>query len=190
MDDRVTALEDTTSTVTVDGTRVATLAVSSSAVTAADVGAVPTSGGTITGSVRIQNSTPSKAYRFDTSGSGVPLYLEVGGENLVIRVNSAENFGGATYTYIRLSKDVQELQLAGLVQFRDSIGGTTVHNIDPATGVAALGAKNGLTNLRFCGYKNSSGAPGSGTWAVGDLILDSTKTWRLCTGAGTPGTWI
>jgi hypothetical protein len=176
--------------VSVDGTPVSTLAISSAVVTAADVAALPNTGGTVTGDVVVQDATPTKAYRFKTSSSGVPLYYEVSGENLVFRTLSGAGFTGTAREYIRLSKDVQELQLGGEVQFRDSIGGTTIHDIDPSTGVAALGAKNGLTNLRFCGYKSTSGAPTTGTWAVGDLILDSTKTWRLCSVAGTPGTWI
>jgi hypothetical protein len=61
--------------------------------------------------------------------------------------------------------------------------------VDGAAGVAALGAKNGLSNLRFCGYKGTAGAPTTGTWATGDLIMDSTKTWYRCTAGGTPGTW-
>jgi len=176
--------------VSVDGAGVSTLDISSASVTAADVGAVPSTGGTIAGDVRMQNSGNTKAYRFTTSGSGVPLYYEVGGENLVFRVNTQADFAGTSHEYLRFSKDVQEMQVGGELQIRDSLGGTTVHDLNPVDGVAALGAKNGLTNLRFCGYKNTSGAPTTGTWAVGDLVLDSTKTWRLCSVAGTPGTWI
>lgn len=176
--------------VTVDGAPVSTLAINSTAVTAADVGAFPSTGGTISGNIRVQDGGNTKAYRFVTSGSGVPLYYEAGGENLVFRTNSAADFSGTNREYIRFSKDVQEVQLGGEVQFRNSIGGTTIHDIDPGTGVAALGAKNGLTNLRFCGYKNTTGAPTTGTWAVGDLVMDSAKVWWRCSVAGTPGTWV
>jgi len=35
----------------------------------------------------------------------------------------------------------------------------------------------------------SAGAPTSGTFAVGDFIIDDTATVWICTAAGTPGTW-
>lgn len=59
-----------------------------------------------------------------------------------------------------------------------------------ASGVAALGAKNSFNNIRFAGFNSSSGAPASGTWTTGDLILDSLGVWWLCTSGGTPGTWV
>jgi hypothetical protein len=36
----------------------------------------------------------------------------------------------------------------------------------------------------------ASGAPASGTHAVGEFILDQSGSFWLCSGAGTPGTWI
>lgn len=36
----------------------------------------------------------------------------------------------------------------------------------------------------------ASGAPASGTFAVGDYIVDQTGLIWVCTGAGTPGTWV
>ena len=36
----------------------------------------------------------------------------------------------------------------------------------------------------------ASGAPGSGTFAVGDFVVDQTGTIWICTAAGTPGTWV
>jgi hypothetical protein len=35
----------------------------------------------------------------------------------------------------------------------------------------------------------TSGAPASGTFAVGDFVIDQTGVPWVCTGAGTPGTW-
>lgn len=49
--------------------------------------------------------------------------------------------------------------------------------------------KNGLTAIRFVGYKSTAGAPTTGTWAAGDLVMDSAKVLWRCTAAGTPGTW-
>jgi hypothetical protein len=52
----------------------------------------------------------------------------------------------------------------------------------------ATGLTGATAGGRFVGA-TASGAPASGTFAVGDLIIDQTgKVW-VCTGAGTPGTW-
>lgn len=53
-------------------------------------------------------------------------------------------------------------------------------------------APTGLTGAtaatRYAGA-TSSGAPASGTFAIGDFIVDRTGTIWVCTTAGTPGTW-
>ena len=53
-------------------------------------------------------------------------------------------------------------------------------------------APSGLTGAvavsRYAGA-TASGAPGSGTFAVGDFIIDRSGTIWLCTAAGSPGTW-
>lgn len=53
-------------------------------------------------------------------------------------------------------------------------------------------APTGLTGAtaasRYVGG-TASGAPGSGTFAVGDFIIDRTGNIRICTTAGSPGTW-
>lgn len=56
-------------------------------------------------------------------------------------------------------------------------------------GVRAGGNYNSLTATTFRGQKTGSGAPSTGTWAAGDVVLDATGTVYLCTAAGTPGTW-
>lgn len=58
-----------------------------------------------------------------------------------------------------------------------------------ATIPITLGGSNGMSNVQFHGRKTTAGAPASGTWAVGDLVIDSAGAWHLCTAAGTPGTW-
>ncbi len=51
---------------------------------------------------------------------------------------------------------------------------------------------SGLTGAtaasRYVGGTNS-GAPASGTFAVGDYVIDQTGKIWICTAAGTPGTW-
>lgn len=71
--------------------------------------------------------------------------------------------------------------------------GTEVASVDQAGAVAAaVLALTGLTGAtaasRYVGA-TTSGAPTSGTFAVGDFVVDQTgKVW-ICTAAGTPGTW-
>jgi hypothetical protein len=61
-----------------------------------------------------------------------------------------------------------------------AIGGLTVS----PTGLT------GATQVsRYVGA-TASGAPASGTFAVGDWVVDRAGTIRICTVAGTPGTWV
>lgn len=53
---------------------------------------------------------------------------------------------------------------------------------------SASGLTGATAASRWVGA-TASGAPGSGTFAVGDFVIDQTgKVW-ICTGAGSPGTW-
>jgi hypothetical protein len=51
-----------------------------------------------------------------------------------------------------------------------------------------LGLTGATAATRYVGA-TASGAPASGTFAVGDYIIDQTGTIYICTTAGTPGTW-
>jgi len=56
------------------------------------------------------------------------------------------------------------------------------------TEFAPAGLTGATSASRYVGA-TTSGAPGSGTFAVGDFVIDQTgKVW-VCTTAGTPGTW-
>ncbi|WP_229398162.1 hypothetical protein [Micromonospora okii] len=56
-------------------------------------------------------------------------------------------------------------------------------------GVQAGGNYNGLQAVNFRGRSTSLGAPTSGTWAAGDVVIDVAGALWLCTATGTPGTW-
>lgn len=62
----------------------------------------------------------------------------------------------------------------------------------PPTVPGAQGYPLGLTGAtaatRYVGA-TASGAPGSGTFAVGDFIIDQSGKVYVCTVAGSPGTW-
>ncbi|MFI1194092.1 hypothetical protein ACH4T9_12655 [Micromonospora sp. NPDC020750] len=56
-------------------------------------------------------------------------------------------------------------------------------------GVRAGGSYNSLTAINWRGQRPTTGAPTSGTWTTGDVVLDSAGAVFLCTAGGTPGTW-
>lgn len=55
-------------------------------------------------------------------------------------------------------------------------------------GLTVTGLTGATAASRYVGA-TSSGAPASGTFAVGDYAIDRTGTIWVCTAAGTPGTW-
>jgi hypothetical protein len=62
-----------------------------------------------------------------------------------------------------------------------------VLQVTSALGVAGLAGATAAS--RYAGA-TASGAPTSGTFALGDLIPDQTGKIWVCTVAGTPGTWV
>lgn len=62
--------------------------------------------------------------------------------------------------------------------------------LDPTTGVAVkvTGLVGATAASRYVGA-TASGAPASGTFAVGDFVIDQTAKVWICTAAGSPGTW-
>lgn len=67
-------------------------------------------------------------------------------------------------------------------------GGTVVGSIQ-APSFTATGLTGATAASRYVGA-TASGAPGSGTFAVGDYVVDQTGSIWVCTVAGTPGTWV
>lgn len=57
-------------------------------------------------------------------------------------------------------------------------------------GVAVGGNYNSLTQFIFRGKQATTGAPTSGTWLAGDVVMDSVGVLYLCTVGGTSGTWV
>lgn len=186
---KLAVLNTGTTQVSVDGVAIDTLNINSAAVVASDVGAMPNSGTSVlTGILQVQDAGPTKGYRLRTSGGS--LDLEACGAQVFLSNWSGADFTGTQRYYMVIENGAQVLQLIDQIQFRATPNGTTGHTINGATGVASLGSKNGLTNLSFCGFKSTTGAPTTGTWAVGDLVMDSAKVWWRCSVAGTPGTWV
>lgn len=149
-------------------------------------------GGTLTGDLTLDggNLTVSRsdrqgAYRMRVTGG--ELDFEIGGKDLYLSRFANGDFSGAQVNLLRMAAD--GLHLLGRVIYGTG-GFDAVHALDATTGVAELGAKNGLANIRLAGRRATTGAPTTGTWAAGDAIQDSAGTWWLCTISGTPGTWV
>ncbi|MFD9443431.1 hypothetical protein [Streptomyces sp. NPDC060001] len=161
-------------------------------VTGIEEGTATLDGLNIDGDAHVANgdltvSDISKGYRFRRGGSA--LDLEGTGADLIVSNWSGTNFNGAQRAYFRLSADAQNVQVAGPVEFVAGLYGATVHKLDPDTGVASLGGKNGLAPIRIAGIKATAGPPTTGAWTIGDAVQDSAGVWWLCTASGTPGTW-
>jgi hypothetical protein len=58
-----------------------------------------------------------------------------------------------------------------------------------ATDFKATGLTGAVSASRHVGG-TTSGAPLTGTFAVGDFLVDQTGKLWVCTGAGTPGSWV
>lgn len=148
-------------------------------------GAAFTGDVTVTGAnLTVKRAAADGAYRFRVTGSG--LDLEIAGLDVFISKWANADFSGVQSNVMRW--EAAGPHLIGRVQFGTGAF-DDVHDIDSGTGVAALGAKNGLANVRLCGRKATAGAPTTGTWLTGDLVLDSAGAWHLCTAGGTPGSW-
>lgn len=148
-------------------------------------GAAFTGDVTVTGAnLTVKRADGTGAYRLRVTGGG--LDFEIGGLDVFLSKWSGADFTGTQSNVLRLESAGPHL--IGRVQFGTGAF-DDVHDIDSGTGVAALGAKNGLANIRLCGRKATAGAPTTGTWITGDLVLDSAGAWHLCTTGGTPGVW-
>jgi len=53
-----------------------------------------------------------------------------------------------------------------------------------------VGGKNSLGILNLVGVRASAGPPSTGTWALGDTVIDSGGLLWICSTGGTPGTWV
>ena len=71
----------------------------------------------------------------------------------------------------------------------DTYGQLTSQSAVIGSNIAASGLTGATAASRYAGA-TSSGAPGSGTFAVGDYVVDRSGALHICTVAGSPGTWV
>jgi len=91
------------------------------------------------------------------------LHINLAGSTTISNATTVNSFNGRSGTVVPGSSDYLAVPTGGL------------------TGATAA--------TRYVGG-TTSGAPVSGTFVVGDYIIDQTGTIYICTVAGTPGTWV
>lgn len=72
----------------------------------------------------------------------------------------------------------------------DTAGAATNNSLDVVGSIRTRGTNyTGLGALNLTGVLSTVGSPTTGTYAVGDVVMDSAVNFYRCTSAGTPGTW-
>lgn len=108
------------------------------------------------------------------------------------RIGHGVASGRLTTTAIAATANTGECQVTtgGLIV----TDGTTQNNLvditqNGATAFKCIGLTGATAASRYVGA-TTGGAPGSGTFSVGDFVIDRTggQVW-ICTSAGSPGTW-
>jgi len=104
-----------------------------------------------------------------------------------------------TFTITRAQYGTTAQSIAVGYQIAQTVDANLLNQLAPLTGATFTGnvtapalISSGLTGAtvasRYVGG-TTNGAPASGTFAVGDFIIDQTATIWVCLTAGTPGTW-
>ncbi|GGU52506.1 hypothetical protein [Streptomyces lavendofoliae] len=78
----------------------------------------------------------TKGYRFRRDGGA--LDLEATGADLIVSNWSGTGFNGTQRSYMRLSGDAQNMQIAGRVEYVDALYGATRHVLDGAANTAGF----------------------------------------------------
>ena len=114
----------------------------------------------------------------------------------IVRVT---NVSTDTFTITRAQYGTTAQSITAGYQIAQTVDANLLNQLAPLTGATFTGnvtapahIASGLTGAtaatRYVGG-TTNGAPTSGTFAVGDFIVDQTATIWVCTTAGTPGTW-
>jgi len=125
---------------------------------------------------------------FPTAVTGVSQF-HIADPGLNTEIIAVTNTSGSTWTVTRGAENTIPLaHAAGFVIYQIV---TTGFLTSPTFGGAvSTGGLTGATAASRYAGATTSGAPVSGTFALGDYVVDQTGTFWVCTVAGTPGTWI
>ena len=150
------------------------------------------------------------------NGVGTTLASSVTNSATTVSLTSATGFTNAQYHCLISDGTNYEIVLAtalsgttltvtraveaynGVTTAYSFASGSTINVVPTVASVVGLiegqpylsvtGVGNATSATRYVGG-TANGAPTSGTFAVGDFIIDQTGTIWVCTTAGTPGTW-
>ncbi|MEU3281567.1 hypothetical protein [Streptomyces antibioticus] len=116
-----------------------------------------------------------KGYRFRVSGAA--LDLEATGTDLIVSNWSGSGFNGTQRSYLRLSADAQNVQVAGKVEFVDGLYGATRHVLDGAANTVGFYGASPAAKPTVSGSLGGNAALGSliAALATLGLITDSTS---------------
>lgn len=92
-----------------------------------------------------------KGYRFRIDGSS--LDLEATGTDLIVSNWSGSGFNGTQRSYMRLSANAQNIQIAGKVEFVDGLYGTTRHVLDGAANTLGFHGETPVTRQAVTGSR-------------------------------------
>jgi hypothetical protein len=106
-----------------------------------------------------------------------------------------------TFTITRAQYGTTAQSIAVGYQIAQTVDANLLNQLAPLSGATFTGEVSvpdlkitGLTGATASSSRlvgtTTSGPPVSGTFAVGDMVIDQTATIWFCNGAGTPGTWL
>ena len=114
----------------------------------------------------------------------------------IVRVTSVST---DTFTITRAQYGTTAQSITAGYQIAQTVDANLLNQLAPLSGATftgevvapdfkASGLTGATTATRYVGG-TTSGAPTTGTFAVGDYVVDQSGTIWVCTTAGTPGTW-
>lgn len=172
---------------------------SSPSVRLSNAGAIIQAGQSSQQAFQVRNTSGATLFEVSNGGSmnllsGAAVFANP--QNVWGGNNSNLAVANTTATFLSTNSTVQTIatvesagQSANIATFYASNGTTALAQIDKSGGISVLGPTGATAGARFAGG-TTSGAPSSGTFSVGDFVIDQTGAVWVCTAAGTPGTWV